>query len=131
MTAGFDLGAAQFGTEPAEDEEDEETPVNADQGRSGFGQIGSALRDTFGQKSTFALRPPPLQGAQFGSSPGFAAAPKAGPIAIPYEQRQAEFAEHARNSLAAFHGPGSGRQSTLARSAADVARQYGAAGQGQ
>jgi hypothetical protein len=58
---GFDLPAAQFGSAPAEDEEDAETPTNS----SGIGQVGSALHDVFGQKSTFALRPPPLQGAQF------------------------------------------------------------------
>jgi hypothetical protein len=132
MTAGFDLPNAQFGTAPEQEEQDEETPVNSDAQGRGFGDVSRSLGQVFGKPGGFALRPPPIQQAQFapsasGSSGG--SAPRANPVSVPYAEAQARFSEHNASQQAAFHGPGSGRQSTLGRSAQDVARQYGAAGQ--
>jgi hypothetical protein len=131
MTAGFDLASAQFGTEPAEDEEDGQTPVNSDeQGRSG---IGTALGDTFGRPSTFSVHPAPL-GAQFsGASPGgsFGGSGAVRPPATPPGESDRALAinAHTANSVAQFHG--SSRAPINGRSALDYQRATFGAPQGQ
>jgi hypothetical protein len=131
---GFDLSAAQGLTEPAEDEEDSESTTNSDaQGRSGLGDVGRSLGQAFGQKSTFALRPPPLQGAQFGGSLGssFGGSGAVRPPATPpgESDRAQAINAHTANQVAMFHGS---RQAPLnGRSSLDYQRATFGAPQGQ
>jgi hypothetical protein len=134
--SGYDLGAAQFGAAPSEDEEDAETPVNSDEpeqrNRSGFGQVGSALHDTFGGAGQYSggLHPA-LSSTQFTSGGGSAGGSFGGAqheAAVPPGLSAAAETQnmHGRDAAASLRGR---YASQNGRSQNDVARQFGSPGQ--
>lgn len=116
---GYDLPGAQGLSEP-----EQEQPEEDEEHGAGFGRF---LGQTFGQGSTFQLRSPPLQQAQFtptGSGLG-GSAPRAGSVTTPPGESAAALSHNAfaANAVSQLHGS---RLSNNGRSAADVGRaQFG------
>jgi hypothetical protein len=126
MSAGVDLPSLQLGTEPAEDEEDAETPTNSDEQRRPAGSFGGTPVGGAGRAlgpEDFQM-PVPFAGAHASGGGSFAPPSQHTPSELPQNSDRAQAINaHTANQVAMFHNS---RRSNLGASAADVERrQFG------
>ncbi len=135
--------ATAFGeAEPAPEEIEEKQPEQGERAPVSFGEPASASEGggtlSAGELAD-ALRPAPLQSAQFGSG-GFGSGGQSAhrETVLPQDsQRAQELNALSKQSAAELHGVRSAaelhgvRRSTVGRSQGDIQRQWGSQGQGQ